>query len=53
VIPHLQVLAIIEATVGKSAADPKAARALIEFLQGKAIDLALKDYGMEKGHIGK
>ena|SRR5438477_6983220 len=53
VIPQLQVPAIIEATVGKNAADPKTARALIEFLQGSAIDQPLKDYGMEKGHIGK
>src|ERR1700736_4501037 len=53
VIPQLQVPAIIEATVGKNAADPKAALALIKFLQGPAIDQALKDFGMEKGHIGK
>jgi molybdate transport system substrate-binding protein len=53
VIAPLQVPAIIEATVGKNAADPKAALALIKFLQGPAIDQALKDYGMEKGHIGK
>jgi molybdate transport system substrate-binding protein len=53
VIMQLQVPAIIEATVGKNANDPKAARALIEFLQGEAIDQALKDYGMEKGHVGK
>jgi molybdate transport system substrate-binding protein len=53
VIPQLQVPAVIEATVGKSAADPKAARALIEFLQGQAIDQALKDFGMEKGNVGK
>src|SRR5258708_5006986 len=52
-IPQLQVPAIIEATVGKNAADPKAALALIKFLQGPAIDQALKDYGMEKGQIGK
>jgi len=45
----LQVPAIIEATVGKNAADPKAALALIKFLQGPVIDQALKDYGMEKG----
>jgi molybdate transport system substrate-binding protein len=50
VIPQLQVPAIIEATVGKNAADPKAALALIKFLQGPVIDQALKDYGMEKGH---
>ena len=48
VIPQLQVPAIIEATVGKNAADPKAANALITFLQGPAIDQALKNFGMEK-----
>jgi molybdate transport system substrate-binding protein len=53
VIQELQVPAIIEATVGKNATDPKAALALIKFLQGPAIDRALRDYGMEKGHIGK
>jgi molybdate transport system substrate-binding protein len=53
VIAQLQVPAIIEATAGKNAADSKAALALIRFLQGPAIDQALKDYGMEKGHIGK
>lgn len=53
VIAPLQVPAIIEATVGTNAADPKAAHALITFLQGPAIDLALKDYGMEKGQGGK
>jgi molybdate transport system substrate-binding protein len=49
VIAQLQVPAIVEATVGKNAADAKAALALIKFLQGPAIDRALKDYGMEKG----
>ena len=53
VAPQLQVPIIIEATVGKNAADPKAARALIRFLQGPVIDQALKDDGMEKSHIGK
>jgi ABC-type molybdate transport system substrate-binding protein len=53
VISQLQVPAIIEATVGKNAVDPKAALALVKFLQGPAIDQALKDYGMEKGQIGK
>ena len=53
VIAQLQVPAIIEATVGKNAADPKTALALIKFLQGPAIDQSLKDYGMEKGEIGK
>ncbi len=49
VIAELQVPAVIEATVGKTAADPKAAQALIAFLQGPAIDHALKESGMEKG----
>jgi len=49
VIPELQASVIIEATVGKNAADPKAARALIELLQGPAMDLLLTEYGMEKG----
>jgi molybdate transport system substrate-binding protein len=53
VIAELQVPAVIEATVGKKAADPKAAQALIAFLQGSAIDHALKESGMEKGHVGK
>jgi molybdate transport system substrate-binding protein len=53
VIPQLQVPAILEATVGANAADPKAARALITFLQGHAIDQALRDYGMEKGDIAE
>jgi molybdate transport system substrate-binding protein len=53
VIAPLQVPAIIEAAVGKNAADSKAARALLDFLQGQAIDQALEDYGMEKGHLGK
>jgi molybdate transport system substrate-binding protein len=53
VIPPLQVPAILEATVGTNAADPKAARALIAFLQGHAIDQALRDYGMDKGDIAK
>jgi molybdate transport system substrate-binding protein len=53
VIAELQVPAVIEATVGKKAADPKAAQALIAFLQGPAIDHALKESGMEKGRVGK
>jgi molybdate transport system substrate-binding protein len=53
VIAPLQVPAIIEGTVGKNAADPRAALALIKFLQGPAIDQVLRDYGMEKGRIGK
>ena len=53
VIAPLQVPAILEATVGAHAADPKAAHALIAFLQGPAIDRALADYGLEKGDRGK
>jgi Bacterial extracellular solute-binding protein/ABC transporter substrate binding protein len=53
VTAQLQVPVIVEATVGRNAADPKVARDLIRFLQGPAIDRALKDDGMEKGHIGK
>jgi molybdate transport system substrate-binding protein len=52
VITALQVPVVIEATVGKHAADPKAARALIEWLQGPAIDRALEGSGMEKGRVG-
>src|SRR5580765_6395902 len=51
VTPQLQVPVIIEATVGKNATDPKAARALIRFLQGPTIDQSLKAYGMDKGHL--
>jgi molybdate transport system substrate-binding protein len=53
VIAELQVPVVIEATVGKKAADPKAAQALIAFLQGPAIDHALKESGMEKGRANK
>jgi molybdate transport system substrate-binding protein len=49
VTPELQVPAILEAVIGKSARDPKAARTLIKFLQGPTIDPALKADGMEKG----
>jgi molybdate transport system substrate-binding protein len=51
VIPQLQVPVIIEASVGSNAADPMVAHALIVFLQGHAIDQALKESGMEKGVI--
>jgi molybdate transport system substrate-binding protein len=49
VIPALQVPVTIEASVGRNATDDKVVRALINFLQGPAIDQALKAYGMEKG----
>jgi molybdate transport system substrate-binding protein len=51
VIEELQVPVVIEATLGKNAADPKAACALIAYLQGPAVDQALKDDGMEKGRV--
>jgi molybdate transport system substrate-binding protein len=53
VFAELQVPVVIEATVGERAADPMAARALVAFLQGPAIDHALKESGMEKGRAGK
>ena len=53
VIPQLQVPVIIEATVGTNTNDAKATRALIDFLMGPTIDRALKDDGMEKGHVDK
>lgn len=53
VIAQLQIPILIEAAVGKNAGDSKAARALIAFLQGPAIDRGLKEFGMEKGRMGK
>ncbi len=46
---ELQVPVVIAAVIGKNASDPKAARALIKFLQSSAIDPALKADGMQKG----
>jgi molybdate transport system substrate-binding protein len=46
---ELQVPVVIAAVIGKNASDPKAARALIRFLQGPAIDAALRADGMQKG----
>jgi molybdate transport system substrate-binding protein len=51
VIPQLQVPAIIQMVIGKNANDPKAAHAVINFLQGPAIDAALKADGMNKSTI--
>jgi molybdate transport system substrate-binding protein len=51
VIAELQVPAIIQVAIGKNANDIKAARALIKFLQGPAIDEALKADGMEKSTV--
>ena len=49
VTAELQVPAIITAVIGKNAADVNSAKALIKFLQGPAIDAALKADGMVKG----
>ncbi len=51
VIPALQVPSTIQVVIGKNANDPKSARALIKFLQGPAIDEALKADGMEKSTL--
>jgi molybdate transport system substrate-binding protein len=52
VIAQLQVPAIIQAVIGKNANDVKAARAVIKFLQGPAINEALRADGMEKSTLG-
>jgi len=49
VTEELQVPVIISAVIGTHANDEKAARALVEFLQGPAIDRALEADGMIKG----
>jgi len=51
VTAQLQVPAIITAAIGTNAADVASAKALIKFLQGPAIDAALKSDGMMKGQI--
>ncbi|MQA30031.1 MAG: hypothetical protein GEU82_09360 [Luteitalea sp.] len=48
VIPELQVPAVITATISKDTPDAAAARALIKFLQGPAMDPALKGNGMTR-----
>lgn len=49
VMPELQVPVFITAAIGSHASDEKAARALVKFLQGPAIDAALAADGMMKG----
>jgi ABC-type molybdate transport system substrate-binding protein len=49
VMAELQVPVIISAVIGKNANDEKAARAIVKFLQGSAIDQALEADGMIKG----
>jgi molybdate transport system substrate-binding protein len=51
VMPELQVPVVISAVVGSRANDPAAARALVAFLQGPAIDGPLVDGGMMKGVV--
>jgi molybdate transport system substrate-binding protein len=48
VIPKFQVPVVMAATIGAHARDPAAARALIRFLQGPAIDAGLKAGGLNK-----
>jgi molybdate transport system substrate-binding protein len=48
VIPELQVPAVITATVSSNTTDVNAAKALIKFLQGPAMDPALKGSGMTR-----
>jgi molybdate transport system substrate-binding protein len=48
VIPQFQVPVVMAATIGAHARDPAAARALIRFLQGPAIDAGLKAGGLNK-----
>ena len=49
VTAELQVPVIISAVIGKHANDERAARALVEFLQGPALDRPLEADGMMKG----
>ena len=48
VIPELQVPAFITAAIGRNANDVNSAKALIKFLQGPAIEPALKASGMRR-----
>jgi ABC-type molybdate transport system substrate-binding protein len=48
VTAQLQVPSIMTAVIGKNAADVASSKALIKFLQGPAIDAALKSDGMIK-----
>ncbi len=50
VIAEFQVPVVMEAVIGRHARDPQAAKAVIDFLRGPAVDEALKANGMEKPH---
>lgn len=51
VMPSLQVPAVMQAVISQQANDVNAARALIEFLQGPAIDPALRSFGITKSVV--
>ena len=48
VIPELQVPVVVTATISANSADPAAARALVAFLRGRAMDPALKGSGFKR-----
>ncbi len=51
VMPSLQVPAVMQAVISQQANDVNAARALIEFLQGPAIDPALRAFAITKSVV--
>lgn len=51
VIPSLQVPSVLQVVIGRHAADPTAARALMAFLQGPAIDAMLRESGIIKSVV--
>jgi molybdate transport system substrate-binding protein len=51
VIPSLQVPSVLQAVIGRTAADRAAAQALIAFLQGPAVDAMLKQNGIVKSVV--
>jgi molybdate transport system substrate-binding protein len=48
VIPELQVPVVVTATISAHSRNPSAARALVQFLQGRAIEPALKSNGFTR-----
>jgi molybdate transport system substrate-binding protein len=51
VLANLQVPLVVEAVIGKHANDPRAAKAVVDFLRGPAVDAALRANGMEKSTL--
>jgi molybdate transport system substrate-binding protein len=51
VLSDFQVPLVIQAVIGKHANDPRAAKAVIDFLRGPEVDAALKANGMEKSTL--